>query len=100
MLNNASGFDHTIETYLKAGERIWNLIRLFNLREGFDLKNEWLPPRMFQDAFTTGPAKGKLIPEDEFHRSLQEYYLLRGWDVNGIPTPEKVTELGLMNYSM
>ena len=58
MWNLASGFDHTVESYLLAGERVWNLIRLFNLREGLDPDDDKLPTRFFKDSFTKGPAKG------------------------------------------
>jgi aldehyde:ferredoxin oxidoreductase len=98
MWNLATGFDHTIGSYLLAGERIWNLIRLFNLREGLDPDEDRLPIRFYKDSFTKGPAKGIVLPIDEFQKSLQEYYLLRGWDKNGIPTTKKIKELGLTNY--
>jgi aldehyde:ferredoxin oxidoreductase len=98
MWNLATGFDHTIDSYLLAGERIWNLIRLFNLREGLDPGEDKLPIRFYKDSFTKGPAKGIVLPIDEFQKSLQEYYLLRGWDKNGIPTTKKIKELGLTNY--
>ncbi|MGA1793170.1 MAG: aldehyde ferredoxin oxidoreductase family protein, partial [Thermoplasmatota archaeon] len=96
MLNLATGFDHDVESYLKSGERIWNLVRLFNLREGMDPADDKLPVRMHRDSFSKGPAKGVVIPKDEFKKSLQEYYSLRGWDIFGIPTPEKLKELGLV----
>ena len=98
MWNLATGFDHTIESYLLAGERIWNLIRLFNLREGLNPADDKLPPRFFNDSFSKGPAKGEVLPKDEFQDSLKEYYSLRGWDKKGIPTEEKLEELALTKY--
>ena len=95
MWNLATGFDHTVESYLCAGERIWNLIRLFNLREGLTQKEDTLPERFFTEPFTTGPAKGKTLSQEEFDTCLQEYNSLRGWDKKGIPTEEKLKELGL-----
>ena len=99
MWNLATGFDHTIESYLLAGERIWNLIRLFNLREGLDSAGDKLPPRFFNDPFTKGPAKGIVLSEKEFQQSLKEYYYLRGWNAKGIPTEKKLKELGLAKYT-
>ncbi|UCF49662.1 MAG: aldehyde ferredoxin oxidoreductase family protein [Thermoplasmatales archaeon] len=93
--NLSTGFDHTVESYLQCGERIWNLIRLFNLREGYDTTDDKLPARLFRDSFTKGAAKGVLIKEDAFQKSLQEYYSIRGWNEKGIPTKEKLEELGL-----
>ena len=99
MWNLATGFDHTIKSYLLAGERIWNLIRLFNLREGVDLAEDKLPPRFFNDPFTKGPAKGIVLSEKEFRQSLKEYYYLRGWNEKGIPTKKKLKDLGLAKYT-
>lgn len=97
--NHAAGFNHTVESYLLAGERIWNLIRLFNLREGMNPGTDRLPPRFHKDAFTKGPAKDRVLNENEFNKSLQEYYALRGWNEKGIPTKEKLNQLGLTSYA-
>lgn len=99
MWNLATGFDYTVESYLKCGERIWNLVRLFNLREGHNTYNDKLPERLFNDSFTKGPAKEVLIKRDEFNNSLQEYYLIREWNKKGIPTIKKLKELGLEKYT-
>jgi len=98
MWNYSTGFDHTVESYLECGERIWNLIRLFNLREGHDPINDKLPKRLFKDPFTKGPTKGVLLSDKEFQKSLKEYYQIRGWNENGIPTKEKLSRLGLEKY--
>jgi aldehyde:ferredoxin oxidoreductase len=95
MWNLSTGFDHSAESYLECGERIWNIVRLFNLREGHNPYDDRLPERIFKDSFTKGPVKGVYIKKDEFEKSLQEYYSLRGWDKKGIPTKEKLKELGL-----
>jgi aldehyde:ferredoxin oxidoreductase len=98
MWNLASGFNHTVETYLKCGERTWNLIRLFNLREGLQPGSDILPPRLYNDKFTKGPAKDVVLTLEGFNKSLAEYYSLRGWDEKGIPTNEKLKELDLSKY--
>jgi len=96
--NLATGFNQTGESYLKAGERIWNLIRLFNLREGMDPADDSLPIRLFKESFTKGHAKDILIKKEDFEKSLKEYYTLRGWNEKGIPTSNKLKELGLSKY--
>jgi aldehyde:ferredoxin oxidoreductase len=96
--NLATGFNHTAETYLKAGERIWNLIRLFNLREGMDPADDNLPIRLFKESFTKGQAKDILIKKEDFEKSLKEYYTMRGWNEKGIPISNKLKELGLSKY--
>ena len=99
MWNLSTGFNHTVESYLQCGERIWNLIRMFNLREGHNSSDDNLPARLFRDSFTKGPAKGIQIKKDEFKDSLKEYYSLRGWSNKGIPTSNKLMELDLEKYS-
>jgi aldehyde:ferredoxin oxidoreductase len=71
-----------------VGERIWNLERLFNLRAGLTRKDDCLPPRI-----TSEPrVKNRVVQLD---RLLVEYYELRRWTGSGIPTREKLQELGL-----
>jgi aldehyde:ferredoxin oxidoreductase len=77
---------------MTAGERIWNLEKLFNLREGFDRKDDTLPPRLRHEPLPAGPAKGHIVELDHL---LQDYYRTRGWDERGVPTPEKLARLGL-----
>ncbi len=76
-----------------AGERIWNLFRLFNVREGFKIADDSLPERIFKDALKSGAPAGRVLPREQFDIMLQEYYQLRGWDREGIPTPEKLEQL-------
>lgn len=97
MLRNAIGVDLSDEEFLKVGERIWNLERMFNLEAGFTKEDDTLPPRLLEEAVTTGPAKGKVAELDVM---LEEYYELRGWDKDGIPTEEKLDELSIDKKSM
>ncbi|HID25371.1 MAG TPA: aldehyde ferredoxin oxidoreductase [Thermoplasmata archaeon] len=94
MLNTATGFKYTPEDYLLAGERIWNLIRLFNVREGVTRKDDNLPKRMFEP-MRGGVTDGVKLTEKMFNDMLDEYYELRGWNSNGIPTDETLKRLGL-----
>ena len=98
MFNLSTGFNHTVESYLECGERIWNLIRLFNLREGLNPKEDIVSDRFFNDSFTKGEVKNVKLNKEDFLDSIQEYYLLRGWNKNGIPTPKKIKKLGLEKY--
>jgi aldehyde:ferredoxin oxidoreductase len=77
---------------IRAGERIWNLERLYNLREGFTRTDDTLPRRLLEEPAPDGPSKGWVshLPE-----MLEEYYRFRGWDEEGVPTPRKLKELGL-----
>jgi aldehyde:ferredoxin oxidoreductase len=76
-----------------AGERIWNLLRLFNVREGFKIADDSLPERIFKDALKSGTPAGRVLPREQFDIMLQEYYQLRDWSREGVPTPEKLEQL-------
>ncbi|MFZ5632757.1 MAG: aldehyde ferredoxin oxidoreductase family protein [Bacillota bacterium] len=95
LLAPAVGREITAAELEKAGERIFNLARLFNLREGFAAKDDTLPGRIFNDPLQGGPADGKTIPRREFDAMLAEYYSLRGWDSDGVPSREKLSGLGI-----
>jgi len=78
--------------FMKTGERIFNQERLFNFKAGLTGKDDTLPKRMLEEPMPDGPAKGMVVHLSEM---LPEYYKLRGWDTNGVPTQEKLKELGL-----
>ncbi|TCS63484.1 aldehyde ferredoxin oxidoreductase family protein [Varunaivibrio sulfuroxidans] len=84
--------DWSVENLLKAGERIWTLERQYNLAAGFTGKDDTLPKRLLKDAAKTGPAKGKVNRLDVM---LPEYYQLRGWTPNGVPTNETLSRIQL-----
>jgi len=93
----ATGLSMTPEEMTKSGERIENLARLFNIREGkgtrkFDtlpwkIKNFPVPDE--------GPAKGMFVSEEEFQVGLDDYYSVRDWTTDGVPTTEKLKALDL-----
>jgi aldehyde:ferredoxin oxidoreductase len=91
LLSSATGIEFTAEDLITAGERIFNLERLFNLREGFSRKDDTLPEKLLTQPIPEGPSKG-MLAELEI---LEEYYSLRGWSSEGMPTREKLRELGL-----
>ncbi|MDD3852829.1 MAG: aldehyde ferredoxin oxidoreductase family protein [Syntrophomonadaceae bacterium] len=91
-LRTATGLDISDDEYYQVGDRIWNLERLFNLRAGFSKQDDTLPPRLLNEPMKDGPHKGRVVELDVM---LPEYYSLRGWDEEGVPTPEKLQELGL-----
>ncbi len=74
------------------GERIWNLERLFNIKSGLGKKDDTLPKRILEEPADSGTAKGQVCKLDEM---LPEYYQLRGWDEEGVPTANTLQRLGL-----
>lgn len=96
ILNAATGWDWSIEDLEKAGERGFVLERLINVRDGITRKDDILPKKMTIPA-KTGPREGRVpLPHD---KALDEYYKLRKWDINGIPTVKALKEVGLEEYS-
>lgn len=95
LLNLATGFDYDKEEYLKTGERIWNLTKIFNVKNGFTRKDETMPDRIFEEKLEIDEAK---LSKKEFEKMMDEYYEMRGWDENGVPKKEKLKELSLEGY--
>jgi len=93
MFRTCTGLDYTDEEVLQVGERIWNLEKIFNLKSGFSKKDDTLPPRLLKEPVAEGPAKGMVNKLDVM---LPEYYELRGWDKEGVPTEAKEKELGIV----
>jgi len=92
LLSAATGVPYTTDAFMQAGDRIWNMERLFNLSSGLTAKDDTLPPRMLKDPLPAGPCKGGVNKLDQM---LPEYYTLRGWSKEGVPTQKKKAELGL-----
>ncbi|MBI2000741.1 MAG: aldehyde ferredoxin oxidoreductase family protein [candidate division NC10 bacterium] len=95
MINAATGWDLDLAELERIGERICTLERAFNVREGVSRKDDTLPWRVQHEPIPDGPSKGTFCPPEELDRMLEEYYELRGWSKDGIPTPEKLRALGL-----
>jgi aldehyde:ferredoxin oxidoreductase len=95
----ATGMNASEDEFKLIGERVWNLIRVFNVREGFTRKDDTMPDRIAEDPLLSGPAKGKVVPREFFEKMLDEYYQLRGWTKNGIPTEETLKRLGLAEFA-
>jgi aldehyde:ferredoxin oxidoreductase len=91
----ATGLNIDYSGLLKYGERIWNVIRMFNIREGVAREADSTIPKRFKEPLPSGPAKGHMITDEDFGKLLDWYYEARGWDRKGIPTKGKLMELGL-----
>ena len=84
--------DWSAERLAEVGERIWNLERDFNLQAGITVADDTLPKRLLKDAANIGPAKGRV---NDLDKMLPEYYELRGWGTDGVPTEETRKRFGL-----
>ncbi|MEW6443736.1 MAG: aldehyde ferredoxin oxidoreductase family protein [bacterium] len=89
LVNGATGAKYTAEEFAVIGQRIWNLERVFNLKAGLTKADDTLPKRLLEEP---GGPRGDVCRLNEM---LPEYYTLRGWDKNGVPTDGKLKELSL-----
>ncbi len=92
LLTALSGRPYTAQDLSQVGARVWNLERLYNLREGFTAVDDTLPDRLLNEPVADGPSAGFTV---NLAPMLQEYYEFRGWDEQGVPLPETLAELGL-----
>jgi aldehyde:ferredoxin oxidoreductase len=91
-LNLVTGWGIDIPGYMKAGERLFNLKRMFNARLGVSRKDDFLPPRFMTHKRTGEGLSNQLPPIGEL---LSRYYAYRGWSEEGLPAPQKLKELDL-----
>ena len=84
ILSAVTGEVYTSEDLMRVGERIWNLERLYNVREGFSREEDTLPDKFFEEQ-----VNGRVIDREKFLKTLEAYYRMRGWDDNGVPTERK-----------
>jgi len=92
LLSAATGVDWSLEDLQRAGERIWNLERLWNLKAGLTRADDTLPRRLLAEPHSAGPSRGVVV---HLEPMLQEYYAARGWGADGVPPAHKLAELGL-----
>ena len=92
LIESLLGYEFSEKDFRLLGERIYNLERVYNIREGLTRDDDTLPKRLLEEPLPDGPAEGQTVNLDPL---LDAYYAYRGWNKNGVPTPEKLTELGL-----
>jgi aldehyde:ferredoxin oxidoreductase len=95
-LTAATGLSFKAADLHRAGERIWNLERSFNLACGIDASADTLPPRLLEEPVSEGPAEGRVVLLREM---LPLYYRARGWSEDGIPLGRKLRELGVPRFA-
>jgi aldehyde:ferredoxin oxidoreductase len=97
-LQAATGHALSFKDLVTVGEKIWNLERIFNVAAGFSRKDDNLPDRCFEP-IKGEASKGAVIKREEFDAMLSEYYTVRGWTLDGVPTRETLARLGLGQYA-
>jgi aldehyde:ferredoxin oxidoreductase len=96
LMEAVTGLTFTPEEVQKVGERLNNLAKAFNIREGFTRADDTFPERLMTEPLKDGGSKGQLISKDDLKTMLDEYYTDRGWNPEtGVPTRAKLADLGL-----
>jgi len=90
-----TGVEMTEELLQKAGERIYNLEKAYNVREGWKSEDDYPAPRVMSDPIKSGVAKGAVVTKEEFDLLFKAYCKERDWTPHGVPTRRKLLELGL-----
>jgi aldehyde:ferredoxin oxidoreductase len=95
LYRSTTGIEMSPEDLRQSGERIYNLEKIYNIREGWKINDEYPPQRIMKDPVSDGTAKGAVLKKDEFENMLQAYFKERGWNKEGIPLKQKLLELEL-----
>jgi len=95
LLSKVTGWSCSSTDLRRIGERIHTLKKLFNVREGWQPEDDWLPERLLAEALPTGVAQGVSLTSAELQGMIQSYYQARGWDEKGFIPEKKLWELGL-----
>lgn len=96
MLSAVTGMDYQTQDLNRIGERIWNLERLYNLQSGLDCSSDTLPPRLLEEPIPGRDNSGTVV---QLKPMLEAYYRFRGWSESGLPTAQKLRQLGLEEFT-
>ena len=97
LVSKVTGWSCSSTELRRVGERIHTLKKMFNIREGWQPKEDWLPERLLSETLPTGVAQGVGLTPTELREMIQGYYKARKWDENGFVPEKKLRELGIKN---
>lgn len=95
ILEKITGLKVSPDDLMTLGEKISNITRMYNIKNGRTRGDDTLPPRFFKEKHLSGIFKDRFLAEEKFSQWLDMYYKERGWDNNGIPTDDKLAEFKL-----
>jgi len=95
LYTTVTGIPLSPEELAATGERVWNLKKAFNIREGWTRADDWMPDRVFDDPIPSGPSKGSHLTREELCMMISDYYGARGWTSEGLIPRSKLIALGL-----
>ncbi len=94
-LTATTGVKFTYDSLQVIADRVNTIERSFNVRCGMDRKDDYLPARWFDEKLSTGTGKGQQVDRAMYDKLLDRYYLIRGWDKQGLPKRSHLEKLGL-----
>ena len=95
LLGKVTGWSCSAKEVERTGARIHTLKKLFNIREGWQPEDDWLPERLLSETLPTGVAQGTGLTSDELRQMIQSYYRARVWDESGFIPEDKLRQLGV-----
>jgi aldehyde:ferredoxin oxidoreductase len=95
LLSKVTGWNYSDTDLRRIGERIHTLKKLFNIREGWNPGDDWLPARLLNESLPTGVACGTALGRNELREMIRGYYRAREWEDNGFIPEKKLRELGV-----
>jgi len=95
LMTSLTGLRFTPAEVEAVGERVNNLARVFNLLAGFTRDDDTFPERILTEPLKGGNSKGHYISREDLNKMLSEYYQVRNWTPEGVPTEKKLKSLGL-----
>jgi aldehyde:ferredoxin oxidoreductase len=95
MLHAVTGWETSSYEIMRAGERRDNIMRWYNLREGMTRDDDTLPDRFFTENIKDGPKKGDVLDREKFNSAIQDFYLMMGWDEDGVPRKQTLYDSNL-----
>ncbi len=90
LLKAATGIEMSMTELMEVGERVYNVSKAFNVKAGFDRKDDYLPYRIMYEPIPKGPSAGSAVTPQELEYMKDQYYMARGWSRNSIPTKAKL----------
>ena len=99
ILSAVTGWHYSADELRATGERIHTMKKVFNIRERWQMSDDWLPERLLAQPLSSGVAEGTCLAPDELRGMISGYYRARGWDEHGFVPADKLDTIGILPAS-